>query len=134
MKKIFSVLLLGTALTFSTACKKDEKKDADKADKGDKGDKGAKGGDMAGDKGGDDKTAPAAASTGAAECDELVKKTNCMYDKSGAAVPPEARKAWDDGVKAWTDALKNEATKQATIDACKMSLDAGKAGFESVGC
>ena len=134
MKKIFSVLLLGTALTFSTACKKDEKKDADKADKGDKGDKGAKGDDKAGDdKGGGDKGGGDAVSTGAAECDDLIKKTMCMYDKT-PGTPPEAKKAFEDSVKAWQEALKNDATKQATIDACKMSLDAGKDGFAAVGC
>ncbi len=126
MKKIFSVLLLGTALTFSTACKKDEKKDADKTDKTDKADKGAK----VDDKG----AAPAFDTVGAAECDELVKRTRCSFEKAGAAMPPESKKAFEDGVGMWRDNLKNDATRQATIDACKMSIDAGKDGWTAQGC
>ena len=71
-------------------------------------------------------------STGAAECDELVKRTLCLYDK--ANVPAEARKAFDDGVEAWIEGLRDDATRQATIDACKMSLDAMLSAFASLGC
>jgi glutaredoxin len=147
MKKIFTVLLLGTALTLP-ACddKKDDKKADDKAKTDKKDDK------KADDKKADDKkaeekaeekkeeakadggTAAAPASTGDPVCDELIKKTMCSYEKAGAAVPAEAKKAFEDGVKAWTEALKNEATKKATSDACKASLDGGKAGFDAVGC
>lgn len=128
MKKIFSVLLLGTALTFSTACKKDEKKDADKADKKD----GAK---VAADKAAVDKAAdPAFDTVGAPECDELIKRTRCSFDKAGAAMPAESKKAFEDGVGMWRDNLKNDATRQATIDACKMSIDAGKDGWTAQGC
>ena len=47
---------------------------------------------------------------------------------------PVARKAFEDSVGAWKQALSNDATKQATIDACKMSPDAAKDGFAAQGC
>jgi hypothetical protein len=149
MKKIFSVLLLGSALTLSAAC--DDKKDDKKAD-----DKKADAKGKADDKKAEEKKAEekkeeakveekkaeeakadgggaAPPSTGDANCDELIKKTYCTYEKT-PGMPAEAKKAFEDGIKAWQDALKNEATKKATSDACKTSLDAGKAGFEAVGC
>ena len=148
MNKIFSVLLLGTALTFAPACddkkddKKEDKKDAKakaddkKADekkaeekKADEAKADEKKADEA--KAGDTAATP---STGAPECDELIKRTQCSYEKAGPAMPAEAKKAFEDSVKAWTEALKNDATKKATIDACKASLDGAKAGFEAQGC
>lgn len=72
--------------------------------------------------------------TGAAACDALVMRTTCTFDKAGAAVPAESRQAFADGVEAWRDALKNEATREATIDACEMSLEAGFPGYEATGC
>lgn len=74
------------------------------------------------------------ATAGAYECDELIRLVRCMYDKSGTAISADMRKLFEDGVKAWQDALGNSATRQATIDACKMSLDAGRQGFDAVGC
>jgi len=73
-------------------------------------------------------------STGNEICDALIGRTLCMYDAAGEGVPEEALKAFRDGVSAWTDALRNEATRQATIDACKMSLDAAHEGYKAVGC
>ncbi len=150
MNKIFSVLLLGTALSFVPACddKKDDKKADDKKDAKAKADDKkadekkaeekkadeAKADEAKADEKKADDTAAAAPSTGAPECDELIKRTMCSYDKAGAAVPAEAKKAFEDSTKAWTEALKNEATKKATIDACKASLDGAKAGFEAQGC
>jgi hypothetical protein len=151
MKKLFTVILLGSALTLSVACddKKDDKKAEDKKSdakgKGDdkKADAKGKAEEKAEVKAEEKKaeeakaeggTAAAAPSTGDPVCDELIKKTMCSYEKAGAAVPAEAKKAFEDGVKAWTEALKNEATKKATSDACKASLDGGKAGFDAVGC
>lgn len=73
-------------------------------------------------------------STGNEHCDALIGRTMCMYDKAGEGVPEEARKAFLDGVSAWSDALRNETTRQATIDACRMSLEAANEGYEAVGC
>jgi hypothetical protein len=132
MKKIFSVLLLGTALTFSTACKKDEKKADDKAKPAD--DKATKPADDKA-KPADDTAAKAPLpTTGDPTCDELIKKTMCSYDKMGDAVPASAREAFMTGIKGWQDAIKNDATKQATIDSCKMSLDASKDAYAAQGC
>jgi len=144
MKKIFSVLFLGTALTLATAC--DDKKADDKKADDKKADAKAKADDKkADDKKADEKKAdeakaeekkadaPAAESTGAPECDELVKKTNCMYEKT-PGMPAEAKKGFEDMVKGYTAALKNEASKQATIDACKAAVTSGKAGFDAIGC
>jgi len=78
--------------------------------------------------------AEAPVGTGAEECDGLIARTDCLYEKSGARMPPEAQKAWSDGVEAWTAALANDATRQSTIDACRMSLDAGYEGFASLDC
>lgn len=75
---------------------------------------------------------PAAA--GAYECDELVRLVRCTYDKSGSAITDDVRKMFEDGVKAWQDALGNAALRQATIDQCKLSLDAGRQGFNALGC
>ncbi len=46
----------------------------------------------------------------------------------------ESMKAFEDGVEMWREALQNDATRQATIDSCKMSLDAGKDGWAATGC
>lgn len=75
-----------------------------------------------------------AGGTGSPECDELIKRTMCSYQMAGSAVPAEAIKAFEDGVAAWKDALKLDSVRQAVIDACKMSVDAGDAGFDAVGC
>ncbi len=79
-------------------------------------------------------TVPATVSSGAYECDELIRLVRCSFDKAGAAIPPEALKAFEDGAAAWKDALANSYTRQSTIDACKMSLDAGRSGFDAQGC
>ncbi len=76
-------------------------------------------------------------STGAYECDELIRLTLCSYDKlgsSGSTYMADAKKAFTDAAVAWREALQNSATRQATIDACKMSLDAARSGFNSSGC
>jgi len=74
-----------------------------------------------------------AGGTGAVMCDELVAKTRCMYAKTPDA-PPEALKAFNDSVAAWREAVANDATRQAVIDACQMSLDAGHDAFAAMGC
>ena len=71
--------------------------------------------------------------TGAVECDALVVDIMCMYRKT-PGVPYEAIKAMLDSIDAWRDALANDATRQATIDACKMSLDGGHDGFVALDC
>lgn len=76
---------------------------------------------------------PATPALGAYECDELIRLTHCMYDKT-PGIPPDTRKMFDDALQYWRDALDNPSTRQATIDACKMSLDAGRQGFNSAGC
>ncbi len=72
--------------------------------------------------------------TGAAACDALVVRTICTFDKAGDAMPDESRKAFADGVNMWRENLTNEATRQATIDACEMSLEAGRSGYEALAC
>ncbi len=132
MKKlgtILTVLLFGSALSLS-ACKKDEKKEGGEAKAGDK-DKGGGDKDKGADKdkgGGGDMP-----STGLAECDELIKRTLCMYDKMGDA-GKDARKAFETGIAGWQEAAKNDATKQATIDGCKLGLDNSKTALEGQGC
>lgn len=79
-------------------------------------------------------TPPATLGTGAFECDELIRLTRCAFTKAGAAIPPEAAKAFEDGVAAWTQALADSVTRDATISACKMSLDAGRDGYAASGC
>lgn len=86
-----------------------------------------------------DAAAVAAATTttttlGAPECDELIARTRCTYATVPGDVMADAIKAFDDAVAAWKDGLGNETTRQAVIDACKLSLGYGKAGFDAVGC
>lgn len=76
---------------------------------------------------------PATPALGAYECDELIRLTHCMYDMT-PGIPQDSKKMFDDALRYWRDALDNPSTRQATIDACKMSLDAGRAGFNSAGC
>lgn len=75
-----------------------------------------------------------AGGTGIVECDELIVRTRCSFQKAGSAMPSEAVKAFEDAVQMWKEASVNEATRQATIDACKMSIDFGRDGWEAQGC
>lgn len=75
-----------------------------------------------------------AGGTGAAACDELIVRTHCTYDMAGDAIPAEAKQAFDDAISSWRDAIQNDATRQAMIDACQMSLDAANDAFASQGC
>lgn len=76
----------------------------------------------------------AAIGTGETACDELIWRTKCMWDKAGSAISDDMKKMFEDGIAAWKMALQNDATKQATADACKMSLDAAGHGFGAMGC
>lgn len=70
--------------------------------------------------------------TGADECDALVKRTLCMWQQYPTSADVLAM--FTDGVGYWREALQDDATRQATIDACAMSLEAGDDGFSAVGC
>jgi len=76
----------------------------------------------------------APATLGAYECDELIRLMRCSYDKAGTAIDDTARKALEDGLTMWKQALDSPTTRQTTIDACKLSLDAGRSGWASMGC
>jgi hypothetical protein len=72
-------------------------------------------------------------STGIPECDEVIKRSKCSFEK----IPDEAmRKQAEDGFKQMAAAWKGipEEAKQATADGCKQALEAGKAGWEAQGC
>jgi hypothetical protein len=146
MKKLISVLLLGSVFTFG-ACKKDK----DEAKKEDTATKPAdKPADTATDTKPADTAAPAdtakpadtaapagAANTGLAECDAYVaamdKYMTC--DK----VPQSARDAAKQGLDAMKSGWANmgqmpDDAKKAAGDACKQAVDALKQGAEAMGC
>lgn len=62
-------------------------------------------------------------SVGSPECDEVLKKATACKDKPGMAAIVQNRENWKAGIA-------NAATKDATITACKSSMEAVKA----VGC
>jgi hypothetical protein len=147
MKKLISVLLLGSVFTFG-ACKKDDKDEAKKEDTATKpADKPAdpaaadtKPADPAAAdpaKPADPAPAGGAASTGLAECDAYVaamdKYMTC--DK----VPQSARDAAKQGLDAMKSGWANmgqmpDDAKKAAGDACKQAVDALKQGAEAMGC
>lgn len=77
---------------------------------------------------------PDIAPMGEPTCDKLVERTMCTFKKAGSNMPAEAVKAFADGVDQWREMLKNSSVRQAIIDACKQSLDAGDAGYKQMGC
>lgn len=77
---------------------------------------------------------PVVSSLGADICDALVLRVRCAYDKAGIDSSNEARRAFEDAIDDWRDALAVDATRQATIDACTTSLDAGYDGLRAQGC
>lgn len=43
-------------------------------------------------------------------------------------------KALEDELQTWKQALDNPSTRLTSIDDCKLSLDAGRSGWASMGC
>ncbi len=63
-----------------------------------------------------------AGGTGSADCDVLITRVRC------------AHQAFDDEVRVWRELLLDDATRQATINACKMALDAADHDDRYEGC
>lgn len=79
------------------------------------------------------KKSQSSAKTGVAECDELWRRSMACYDKMGDA-GRNAKKAFQDGAKAWRDLAKNPNTRDQAKDACKQALVAAEAGWKAAGC
>jgi len=137
MKKLISVLLLGSVMTLA-ACKKAEDK-TKTDDSAMKADKPADTTTPPPTPPADQAAAPAggAASTGLPECDAYV----AAMDKYMACdkVPQSARDAAKQGLDAMKSGWANMGTmpddaKKSAADACKQAVDALKQGAESMGC
>ncbi|GEM_PF-5236941 len=71
---------------------------------------------------------------GIADCDELITRSRCTWNKLGAAQRKSAQFAFENSVKTWTKLAAEPATRQAAEEACTSSLAGSKEAFARQGC